>query len=124
MMANHKLAKHIGDASWGTFVKLLEYKAEWNDKWVVKINRFYPSSKTCNKCGYIRKDLKLSERKWTCPNGHKLDRDINASKNILDEGLRIIGTELSDYTGGGLRKTSNKKYKPTKPEAHLSLANG
>ena len=120
MMANHKLAKHIGDASWGRFVKLLEYKAEWNDKQVVKINRFYPSSKTCNECGYIHQDLKLSERRWTCPNGHRLDRDINASKNILDEGLRIIGTELSDYTGGGLRKISEKKYMPTKPEAHLS----
>jgi transposase len=53
-----------------------------------------------------------------------LDRDINASKNILDEGLRIIGTELSDYTGGGLRKISKKKHMPTKPEAHLSLAKG
>jgi transposase len=53
-----------------------------------------------------------------------LDRDINASKNILDEGLRIIGTGLSDYTGGGLRKISEKKYMPGKPEAHLSFANG
>ena len=123
MMANHKLAKHIGDASWGMFVKLLEYKAEWNDKQVVKINRFYPSSKTCNECGYIHQDLNLSERQWTCPNGHRLDRDINASKNILDEGLRIIGTGLSDYTDGGIRKTSKKKYMPTKPEAHLSFAN-
>jgi putative transposase len=118
MMANRKLAKHIGDASWGTFVRLLEYKAEWNDKRVVKINRFYPSSKTCNECGYIHQTLSLSEREWTCPNGHTLDRDINASKNILQEGLKIIGAELSDNTFGGQNKTSAKKRKPMKKEAH------
>ena len=124
MMANHKLAKHIADASWGTFVRLLEYKASWNDKRVIKINRFYPSSKTCNECGYIHQDLKLSERQWTCPNGHVLDRDINASKNILEEGLRIMGAELSHYTGRALNKTSEKERKALKSEAHWSLANG
>ncbi len=118
MMANHKLAKHIGDASWGTFVRLLEYKTEWNNKRVVKINRFYPSSKTCNECGYIHQNLSLSEREWTCPNGHTLDRDINASKNILQEGLKTIGAELSDNTFGGQNKTSAKKRKPMKKEAH------
>ena len=120
MMANHKLAKHIADASWGTFVRLLEYKAVWNDKQVVKINRFYPSSKTCNECGYIHQELTLSERTWTCPNGHVLDRDINASKNILDQGLKIMGAELSHYTDGGLHKTSETKHKPEKSEAHKS----
>ncbi|UKJ07620.1 transposase [Solitalea lacus] len=104
--------------------KPLEYKASWNDKRIVKINRFYPSSKTCNECGYIHQDLTLSERIWTCPNGHTLDRDINASKNILEEGLRIIGAELSDNTGRALNKTSEKKHKALKSEAHLSLANG
>jgi putative transposase len=101
MMANRKLAKHIGDASWGTFIRLLEYKADWNDKKVVKINRFYPSSKTCNECGWINHGLQLSEREWTCPNGHTLNRDMNAAKNILKEGLNIIGAELSDNTCGG-----------------------
>ncbi len=123
MMANHKLAKHIADASWGTFVRLLEYKASWNDKRIIKINRFYPSSKTCNECGYIHQDLNLSEREWTCPNGHVLDRDINASKNILEEGLRIMGAELSHYTGRALNKTSEKERKALKSEAHWSLAN-
>jgi len=118
MVANRKLAKHIGDASWGIFIRLLEYKADWNSKRVVKINRFYPSSKTCNECGYIHHNLTLSERTWTCPNDHILDRDINASKNILEEGLRIIGAELSDYTDGGSDKTSEKKHKPMKSEAH------
>ena len=124
MMANHKIAKHIADASCGTFVRLLQYKAEWNGKQVVKINRFYPSSKTCNEYGYIHQDLTLSERMWTCPNGHILDRDINASKNILEQGLIIMGAELSHYTDGGLHKTSEKKHKPAKSEAHKSLARG
>jgi len=118
MVANRRLAKHIGDAGWGIFIRLLEYKAEWNNKQVVKINRFYPSSKTCSECGYIHQALTLSERTWTCPDGHILDRDINASKNILAEGLRIIGAELSDYTDGGSDQTSEKKHKPMKSEAH------
>jgi putative transposase len=124
MMANHKLAKHIADASWSTFVGLLEYKASWNDKRIVKINRFYPSSKTCNECGYVHQGLTLAERTWTCPNGHILNRDVNASKNILEEGLRIMGAELSHYTDGALNKTSEKKHKAMKSEAHWSLANG
>lgn len=118
MMSNRKLSKHIADASWGTFVRLLEYKADWNNKQIVKINRFYPSSKTCNECGWIHQNLNLSEREWTCPNGHTLDRDINASKNILQEGLKIIGAELSDNTFRGQNKTSEKKRKPMKKEAH------
>ena len=118
MAANRRLAKHIGDAGWGIFIRLVEYKAEWNNRQVVKINRFYPSSKTCSECGYIYHDLTLSERTWTCGGGHILDRDINASKNILAEGLRIIGAELSDYTDGGSDQTSEKKHKPVKSEAH------
>lgn len=130
MVKNHKLAKHISDASWGTFVRLLEYKADWNDKQIVKINRFYPSSKTCCECGWINQDLNLSIREWTCKNGHVLDRDLNAAKNILKEGLRsiedikIISSGTGDYTGGDSNKTLVTKRKSVKPEAHLSLANG
>ncbi len=124
MMSNRKLSKYIADASWSTFVRFLEYKADWNDKKVVKINRFYPSSKICHVCGWINQDLNLSMREWTCKNGHCLDRDLNASINILNEGLKIIGAELSDYTSGELSKTSFGKHGSTKPEAHLSLANG
>jgi putative transposase len=100
MVKNHKLAKHISDASWGNFVRLLEYKADWNDKQIIKINRFYPSSKTCNVCGWINQDLNLSVREWTCKNGHHLDRDENAAKNILNEGLKIISAGTVDYKGG------------------------
>ena len=124
MVKNHKLAKHISDASWGTFVRLLEYKADWNDKQVIKINRFYPSSKTCCECGWINQDLNLSIREWTCKNGHTLDRDLNAAKNILSEGLKIISAGTSEYTGGDGVSLSNKRLS-VKPEAQpISFAVG
>jgi len=102
MIKNHKLSKHIADASWSKFITLLTYKAEWNDKQIVKIDRFFPSSKTCNCCGYINQNLKLDVREWTCPSCHaKLDRDLNASKNILNEGYKIILSGIDDYRSGG-----------------------
>lgn len=101
MLRNRKLARHIADAGWGTFVRTLEYKAEWNYKQVVKIQRFFPSSKTCHQCGYIHQSLKLSERAWTCPNGHVLDRDENAAKNILREGVKLLSSGTGDHTCRG-----------------------
>ena len=101
MIKNHKLAKHIADVSWGKFMNLLEYKANWNDKKIVKIDRFFPSSKQCNNCGYINNNLKLDIREWTCPScKSKLDRDFNASKNILKEGIKIISSGTDDYRHG------------------------
>ena len=88
MIKNHKLSKLIADASWGNFVTLLQYKCDWYGKELVKVNRFYPSSKTCGDCGWINQELKLSDREWTCKScGVVHDRDINASRNILKEGL-------------------------------------
>lgn len=102
MVKNHKLAKHISDASWSKFIQLLAYKAEWNDKKIVKIDRFFPSSKTCNCCGYINQNLKLDMREWICPSCKTvLDRDLNAAKNILKEGLKIISSGTDDYRRGG-----------------------
>jgi putative transposase len=102
MVKNHKLSKHISDASWSKFIELLTYKAEWNDKNIVKIDRFFPSSKTCNHCGYINQNLDLSIREWTCPSCNtKLDRDLNASKNILNEGYKLISSGIDDYRSRG-----------------------
>jgi putative transposase len=91
MMKNHKLAQSLSDVSLGMFYTMLEYKSKWNDKSFVKIDRFFPSSKTCSNCGWINQDLNLSIREWTCPscNEHH-DRDLNASKNILKQGINIL----------------------------------
>ena len=91
MLKNHKLARSISDVAWSQFVSQLEYKANWYDKILVKVDSFYPSSKTCSICGYKNLELTLADRSWTCPECNTyLDRDINAAKNILNEGLRIL----------------------------------
>lgn len=101
MIKNHKLAKHIADASWSSFIRMLEYKAKWNEKKIVKIDRFFPSSKTCHCCGYINQNLDLSIREWTCPScNNKLDRDINASINILKEGYKLTSLGTNDNRHG------------------------
>lgn len=103
---------------------MLEYKVDCNDKQIVKINRFYPSSKTCFECGWINQDLNLSIREWTCKNGQVLDPDLNAARNILKEGLKIISSGTGDYKGGDSNKTLVTKYKSVKLEGYLSLSNG
>lgn len=90
MQQNHKLARAISSVSWSKFFTMLEYKAKWNGNEIIKVDTFYPSSKTCNHCGYINKDLKLSDRVWECPNCHnEIQRDENASKNILQKGIEL-----------------------------------
>ena len=93
MLRNHKLAESIQEMNFGEFRRLLEYKANWFNRRIVYVDRFYPSSKTCHNCGYINKELKLSDRQWICPHcGEVIERDYNAALNILDEGLRKIST--------------------------------
>lgn len=97
MIKNHKLAQAISDVSWSKFLDMLKYKSEWNDRQLVQIDRFYPSSKSCSECHYINDNLTLKDREWTCPScGTKHDRDINAAKNILIQGINLLsgsGTE-------------------------------
>lgn len=100
MVQNHKLAKAISDSSWSSFVTKLTYKAQWYGKTVIKIDRFFPSSKTCSDCGHIKESLDLSERVWTCVCGSKHDRDVNASKNILKRALVIQSSGTDDYRNG------------------------
>ena len=91
MMKNHHLSKAIQEIGFYRFRQILEDKARNNYKQVVLIDRFYPSSKTCSNCGYKKRDLKLSDRFWSCPNcGEHHDRDLNAAVNILHEGERLI----------------------------------
>ena len=103
IMKNHKLAKSVSDCSWGEFLRQLKYKSEWNQRNLISVGRFFPSSKTCNKCKFINQNLTLKDREWTCPScGSKLDRDINASENILEQGLKI-------YSGCGMQSESKQK---------------
>lgn len=91
MLRNHHLAKAISEVRLYKFKETLVNKALVNDKQVVFVDRFYPSSKTCSACGYKKQDLKLSDREWVCPKcGTKHDRDINAAMNILLEGQRMF----------------------------------
>jgi putative transposase len=90
MVRNRSLAKAISDAGWGELGRQLEYKAEWYGRTLVKIDRWYPSSKRCHVCGYMLDSLPLDVRQWTCPEcGVRHDRDINAAKNILAVGLTV-----------------------------------
>ncbi|GAA0801347.1 transposase [Psychrobacter piscatorii] len=92
MVKNRKLAKAISDSSWSAFTTMLTYKAAWYGKTLVKIDRWYPSSKTCSGCGHLltKAELPLSSRSWNCPSClQENDRDLNASINILNQGLLL-----------------------------------
>ncbi|WP_009631165.1 RNA-guided endonuclease InsQ/TnpB family protein [Synechocystis sp. PCC 7509] len=119
MVQNPKLALHISDASWGEFVRQLVYKCEWYGRELIKIDRWFPSSKRCGNCGHIVDKMQLFVREWDCPKcGINHDRDINASKNILAAGLAVsvCGANIrpdGHKSKGQLQKTPRgKKQKP------------
>ena len=118
MLKNPKLARSISDASWGEFFRQLEYKCEWYGRQLVKIDRFFPSSKRCNHCGFVVEKLPLDVRSWDCPScgTTDIDRDINAGKNILAAGLAVTvcGADIRPdrhSSKGPLRKTSSGRKK-------------
>jgi putative transposase len=125
MIKNHKLAQSISDVSWSKFLDMLKYKSEWNDRQLVQIDRFYPSSKSCSECHHINDNLTLKDREWICPScGTKHDRDINAAKNILIQGINILsgsGTE-SDIKQKPVEALRLRKSR--KQESHESLVRG
>ena len=91
MTKNHRLAKSIQESSFNDIKTRLQYKSTWNGVKLVEVDRFFPSSKTCSHCGYIKEDLTLNERSWICPHcGERIDRDVNAAINIKKEGYRIL----------------------------------
>ena len=99
LMKNRCLSMSFNDVALGTFYRFLEYKAKWNERRFVKINRFFPSSKNCSSCGEKNDDLKLSERSWVCEScGTVHNRDLNAAKNILSEGLKSSGCGMQSDT--------------------------
>lgn len=105
MVKNHCLAGAISDVSWSKFISMLTYKADWFDKDVIKVNRFYASSKTCE-CGTKNDNLKLSDREWVCPEcGLNNQRDLLAANNILKEGRRSLG----DLTNAETEVTKSMK---------------
>lgn len=92
MVKNRKLAQQISDVAWGQFLTLLEYKGELYGCEISRVDRFFPSSKRCSYCGYIKEDLTLKDREWTCPECHTShDRDVNACQNLLMFSEKCLG---------------------------------
>jgi putative transposase len=99
LVKNRKLARQISDVAWGQFLTLLEYKGELYGCEIYRVDRFFPSSKRCSSCGYIKEDLTLKDREWTCPECHTFhDRDVNACLNLLQFAEFKIGQEVSEST--------------------------
>jgi putative transposase len=116
MVKNHCLAKAISDVGWSEFVRQLEYKSQWYGRTLVKIDQWYPSSKTCSDCKHVLDSLPLDIREWVCPEcGVVHDRDTNAARNILAEGLSVKAC------GGSVRPVRAKARRATPVEAGNSL---
>jgi putative transposase len=114
MIKNRKLSRAISDTAWGELFRQLEYKCQWYGRKLVRIDRFFPSSKRCNHCGFVVDQLPLDVREWECPDCRtNHDRDINAGKNILAAGLAVsvCGASVRPEESKS-RKAGAKKQKP------------
>jgi len=123
MMKNHSLAKHISDAAFSKFVLQLEYKTKWYGSTLVKADRFYPSSKTCSRCGTVRATLSLRERTYACEVcGHQVDRDLNAATNLARLGLP--GTSSGTGRGGEVRPGQPRPAHPAEASTEAPIPVG
>lgn len=112
MMADHCLARSIADSGWSEFFRQLAYKCAWYGRTMVKIDRFYPSSKRCSQCGHVVKEMRLDVREWTCPEcGALHDRDVNAARNILAAGQAVIAC------GDGVKPPRSKEREGSRPRS-------
>lgn len=115
MMEEKKLSRNISDASWGLLTQMLEYKSKWYGRDLIKINRWFPSSKTCSNCGNVKETLLLSERVYKCEVCKiEIDRDLNAAKNIKTTGIKIPvatveNTSISLVSEAVIIKTNRQK---------------
>jgi putative transposase len=118
MVRSPTLSKSISDAGWGTFTRMIEYKAAWAGKAFVRIGRFFPSSRACSTCGAIGEKMPLNVRRWTCPHcGSAHDRDVNAAINIRDEALRLMAAGTVASAGGALVSRRRGRKPSTAREA-------
>ncbi len=114
MMKNRRLARSIGEVSWGELVRQIKYKSEWKGRKFLQIDRFFPSSKLCA-CGFVHQGLKLSDRKWHCPKCNlELDRDVNAARNILKQGRNLSGEGLPSESKQKIREAFRKDNRKVK----------
>src|SRR5207245_646847 len=125
MVRNRSLAKAISDCGWGTFRRMIEYKAARAGRHLIVIGRWYPSSKTCSSCGHLLAELALSTRTWQCPScGTRHDRDINAAKNILAAGLAVSACGADVSHPGSPRMRSAVKQEPRPVTAGIRARQG
>jgi putative transposase len=125
MVRNRSLAKAISDCGWGTFRRMIEYKAAMAGRHLIVIDRWYPSSKTCSACGHLLAGLRLSTRTWQCPScGTRHDRDINAAKNILAAGLAVSACGADVRHSGSPRVRSAVKQEPQPVTAGIPVLQG
>ena len=122
MVRNHSLARAVSDCGWGTFRRMLEYKAARAGRHVIVIDRWYPSSKTCSACGHLLAELSLKTRTWQCPScGTRHDRDVNAAKNILAAGLAVAACGADVRPQGSSLRRSAVKQEPRPARAGIPV---